>query len=97
MGGGINWTGIGGIIEQCGVYANGVLPLNISQNKFFQKMIIPKYSKREHDHITNPGEPLKSLLCIGAHGILIINVKGTSNGLLITGCEIQRRKHRNIR
>ena len=25
----------------------------------------------------------------GAYGILIKNVKGTSNGLLITGCEIQ--------
>ena len=25
-GGGIKWTGIGGVIEQCGIYANGVLP-----------------------------------------------------------------------
>lgn len=61
-GGGIQWTGIGGIIEQCGIYSNGVTPgSNTEPPKFIEN----------------------------AYGILIKNVKGISNGLLITGCEIQ--------
>jgi hypothetical protein len=61
-GGGIQWTGLGGVIEQCGIYANGVTPgTDIEPPEF----------------IAN------------AYGILVKNVKGTSNGLLITGCEIQ--------
>ena len=66
--GGINWTGIGGVIEQCGIYANGVRPKGMEYKGKILEM--PEYID-------------------GAHGILIKNVKGTSNGLLITGCEIQ--------
>ena len=62
------WTGVGGVIEQCGIYANGVLPKGLKVND---------------QYLDRPNA------ITGAHGILIKNVKGTSNGLLITGCEIQ--------
>ena len=66
-GGGIQWTGLGGVIERCGIYGNGVYPKNDPRSK----------------------TPEKPTAIEGAYGILIKNVKSTSDGLLITGCEIQ--------
>lgn len=64
-GGGIQWTGQGGIIEQCGIYGNGVIA-GTTLPTFQAPKAIAK-----------------------AYGILVKNVTAISNGLMITGCEIQ--------
>ena len=70
-GGGIQWTGQSGVIERCGIYGNGVLPVGAKDPN-------------------NPTQILNSPIPIpDAYGILIKNVKGASNGLSISGCEIQ--------
>ena len=69
--GGIQWTGQIGVIERCGIYANGVFPKGTKD---------PNNLALRLDHPTPVDD---------AYGILIKNVKGTSDNLLVTGCEIQ--------
>lgn len=95
-GGGIQWVGQSGVIEQCGLYGNGVCPKGTRiqwtgiDGWTGEDGIIEQYGISVSGIYSKGTKQLEWPISVpNAYGIRVKNVVGMSNGLLITGCEIQ--------
>jgi hypothetical protein len=95
-GGGIQWAGQSGEIKQCGLYGNGVcqkgtkIHWNGIEGWTGADGIIEQYGISVADSYPKGTKEIERPIPLPkAYGILVKNVVGMSNGLLITGCEIQ--------